>query len=240
MKIIKLLILGLAIVLLASIAIIPVMAAPGDNIALNVTVESCSYINDDEKDEFLVDNDVGYTTKWCAVDGGDHTENDPYHWIILDFGEEKTFYMIRLVKASEGERDFGQTQYDASAFYFEISLDKYSWKKILDVTGNEARSIYESAFEFVKARYLKLVVVAPEADPDNHTAAVRLYDLKVFEGAVSTTVREPVVDEPVNLEILASIVVPPVPRTGVSSYIAVLGILSAVTVYKKVNSRKNK
>ena len=208
MKLIKTLSALVLTSLLLAMMILPSMAAVGDNIALNCTIDStCDMVGDDEAAYMLVDDDPSYATKWCSIDHVDphigqgapdidgdesHQNNpdDPYHWIVLDFGSEKSFDSVRLVKASEGERDFGGVAMDAAAFYFEVSNDKATWTKVLDVTGNGEVPIYEGKFaEVATARYLKLTVVAPEADEANPYLAARLYDLKVFEAEA------PVVEE---------------------------------------------
>lgn len=244
MKIAKILLTGLIIGLLASFVLISASAAPGDNIALNCEVESCAYINENEMDSFLVDSDSGYVTKWCSGDSGEHNpDNGDYHWIILDFGENKYFDKVRLVKASEGERDFGQSQYDASAFYFEVSTDKNKWTRVLDVTRNEEIPIYEGSFKAVNARYLKLVVTAAESNPDS-LASVRLYDLKVFESVASSAVAPteetpaPVV-APVPIAAPAPATTPSTaPSTGVTVALAILGTLGAAVTFKTVRKSK--
>lgn len=239
MKFTRLILTGIIAVLLASVSLIPAVAAPGDNIALNSAVESCQFINDEERDAFLVDDDVNYATKWCATDGAEHEADGSYHWIIVDFGAEKTFGKIRLVKASEGERDFGSTSMDASAFYFEVSSDKINWTKILDINGNESVPIYEGNFEPVAARYLKLTLTAAEANP-GAVATVRLYDLKVFEALAAASIpEEAATDEPTApvLEVtpVVSNEVPEVPRTGVASVSALLiTALSAAVMFDTI------
>ena len=236
----KIFMIGLIAALLAVPSAISVMAAPGDNIALNATVESCGYVNNEEMDSFLVDNDPDYSTKWCCIDGANHSDS-VYHWIILDFGTEKTFDSVRLVKASEGDRDFGQTQYDASAFQFEAVDD--NWTKILKiktVENNEKTSIFEGTFEPVTARYLLLTVLSPEADPDKHTAAVRLYDLKVFESAVPVTSEDAAYALIEELQLPPDRSVPLPPRTGIVTASLIIYAAGAVGILNIARSRKRR
>ena len=233
----KIFMIGLIAALLAVPSAISVMAAPGDNIALNATVESCGYVNNEEMDSFLVDNDPDYSTKWCCIDGANHS--DGYHWIILDFGTEKTFDSVRLVKASEGDRDFGQTQYDASAFRFEaVDGSRTQVLEIKSVSNNEKTSIFEGSFEPVTARYLRLTVLSPEADPDNHTAAVRLYDLKVFESAVPVTSEDAAYALIEELQLPPDRSIPLPPRTGIVTASLIIYAVGAVGVINITRSRK--
>jgi len=165
--------------LLVLIFILPVGAK--NNIALECNIDSsCGEQWGDKSAGSLVDRDENYDTKWHASDGEKHP-GEP-HWIILDFGSEKTFDLIRLVKASHGTDDFGKTEFNASGFVFEISSDKKSWAVILDVEDDGDMDIYEGSFIPATARYLKLIVTQPERDDkSNENQAVRLYDLKVFE-----------------------------------------------------------
>ena len=240
MKFIKIFMIGLIVVLLASHSVISVMAAPGDNIALNAAVESCGYVNNEEMDSLLVDDDPDYSTKWCCADGANHGDGE-YHWIILDFGTEKTFDSVRLVKASEGDRDFGQTQYDAAAFRFEAVDDSRTQiLEIKTVSNNEKNSIFEGSFEPVTARYLRLIVLAPEADPDNHTAAVRLYDLKVFEAAAPMIQEDAAHSDIEELMLPMSRSVLVAPRTGIVTASLIIYAMGAVGIFNITRSRKRR
>lgn len=259
MKLIKPMYLAIFIIFCLSMTVFPAMAAPGDNIALNCKIDSvCDMVGEEEAAYMLVDDDPEYKTKWCSidhdnphldqgppdVDGGlAHRDmpDDPYHWIILDFESEKTFNSVRLVKASEGERDFGGVNMDAAAFYFEVSSDKTTWTKVLDVTGNGEVPIYEGAFESVTARYLKLTVSAPEADESNPYLAVRLYDLKVFEAEapVVETVEIVAVAED-NVEAVAEPVVVSAPQTADPITLSLMGTLMSVGALMILKKSKKK
>ena len=156
-------------------------AAAKNNIALECKIDSfCGESSQEKSASMLVDNDPNYDTKWEASDGTKHP-GEP-HWIILDFGADKMIDSIRLVKASQGAKDFGRTEFDASGFRFEISSDKKNWAIIDEVTNDGDRDIHEAYFIHAYGRYLKLTVTNPEHDEDsNDNQAVRLYDLKVFE-----------------------------------------------------------
>ena len=169
---------------LLSMLLIIIFALPAEgknNIALECKIDSfCGESNEKNSASMLVDNDLNYDTKWEASDGAKHS-GEP-HWIILDFETEKMIDSIRLVKASQGAKDFGKTEFDASGFRFEISSDKKSWAVIDEVTNDGDRDIYEGYFIHAYGRYLKLIITHPEHDEDsNENQAVRLYDLKVFE-----------------------------------------------------------
>lgn len=158
------------------ILLFSVPSAAKNNIALECKIDSVC----DGTGEMLVDKDENYHTKWHAADGANHSEEP--HWIILDFETEKTFDLIRLVKASQGAEDFGRIELNAGGFRFEISSDKENWVEILEVADNGEKDICDSYFSPVTARYLKLIVTNPEQDENsNENQAVRLYDLKVFE-----------------------------------------------------------
>ena len=151
-----------------------------NNIALGCKIDSFCCESEGGKAEMLVDDDPGYATKWHASDGANHA-GEP-HWIILDFETEKTFYSVRLTKASQGSQDFGRTDLNASGFRFEISSDKKNWTVILEITDDGDYDICDRSFTPAAARYLKLIIINPEQDENsNENQAVRLYDLKVFE-----------------------------------------------------------
>jgi len=151
------------------------------NIALECRIDSfCGESGENTSAQMLVDRDANYDTKWEAGDGANHPGES--HWIILDFESDKTFDSVRLIKASHGAGDFGRIEWDASGFKFEVSSDKQSWFMIHNITGNGDEDIYDSSFEPVTARYLKLTVTHPEQDEKSgENQTVRLYDLKVFE-----------------------------------------------------------
>lgn len=193
----KLLVISVLIALCAALVILPVSAATnlclGASILGADTAESGIYYNDAEHDfcqtvnagaeapSFLIDDDAGYATKWCATDSGDHA--DEPHWIVIDFGSEKTFDSLQLVKASEGERDFGSTNLDASAYTFWASNDKTNWTKFCEETENHD-PIYKKTFDAVTARYVKLTIERAEESLEN-VATVRLYDLAIYEAAAA-------------------------------------------------------
>ena len=152
-----------------------------NNIALECKIDS--FCGDTIKGTaaMLVDKDPNYNTKWETSEAAANHFGQS-HWVILDFGEEKTFDSVRLVKASQGAEDFGRSELDASGFYFEISSDAKNWVRILEVSDDGGNDIYEGSFPPATARYLSLVLTHPEQDENSsENQAVRLYDLKVFE-----------------------------------------------------------
>ena len=164
--------------------IFAVSAEAKNNIALECKIDSvCGESGENKSASMLVDDDPNYNTKWEVSDITAHP-GEP-HWVILDFGTERTFDSIRLIKASQGSEDFGRTEFDADEFRFEISSDKKSWVKICGATDDGGRDIYEGNFTPATARYLKLIITQPENDEksstENENQAVRFYDLKVFE-----------------------------------------------------------
>jgi len=176
----KKIIIYIVLTLLLALIFAIIASAARNNIALECKIDSFCGETEGASAGMLVDGDREYNTKWQASDGANH-KGEP-HWIILDFEAEKTFELIRLIKASQGAADFGRTEFDAGGFRFEISSDKKSWVKIIEVTGNGGEDIYESSFEPVTARYLKLSITHPEQDEkSDENQPVRLYDLKVFE-----------------------------------------------------------
>ena len=151
-------------------------AAAKTNIAFECEIDSCC----GKSAQMLVDDDKNYSTKWEASNNASHPAEP--HWVILDFGAEKNFDSIRLVKASQGAGDFGRTEFDANGFIFEISSDKKSWVKILEIKNDGDNDIYEGFFTPASARYLKLTLTQPEQSENvSENQAVRLYDLKVFD-----------------------------------------------------------
>ena len=184
-KIVLAAITTILLILFAAWAVLPVMAKT--NIALNCKIDSVCPGGDTitaESPDFLIDDDPGHSTKWHAVNGDKHTGKP--HWIILDFETEKWFSGIRLVKASEGEKDYGLTKMDTCAFHFDVSDDKSSWTTVLTVTNDGDNSIYDGDFPggAVKARFLRLVIDHPEqSETSDENSAVNLYDLRVWEAA---------------------------------------------------------
>ena len=168
-------------IMLAMLFAVLFPAAAKNNIALECEIDSfCGEAGESKSARMLVDVDPNYETKWEVSDEITHP-GEP-HWIILDFGTEKTFDSIKLVKASQGTEDFGKTELDASGFRFEVSSDKKSWVQICEATDDGENDIYDGNFTPVTARYLKLVITQPERDENvNINQAVRLYDLKVYE-----------------------------------------------------------
>jgi len=166
------------IILTTFIFALPTEAKMGKtNIALECEIDSfCCEAGENKAASMLVDCDPDYETKWETSDGASHP--DESHWIILDFGERKSFDAIKLVKASQGSEDFGRTDLDAVGFRFEVGSDKITWVKIGEITDDGDNDVYEGNFTPVTARYLKLTVNRSE---QNENQAVRFYDLKVFE-----------------------------------------------------------
>ncbi|MCL2772574.1 MAG: discoidin domain-containing protein [Oscillospiraceae bacterium] len=137
----------------------------------------CCQHNDDERAEYLIDDDPDLKTKWCA----DARHVFQPHWAIVDFGEVKKFNYVKMVKCSEGyshRNDTGDTNRDASAWHFEVSNDRDNWIEFNRET-NEKSAIYKKGFEPVSGRYVKLSVDAGGSNPENHYHEVTLHDLQI-------------------------------------------------------------
>jgi hypothetical protein len=143
-------------------------------------IESCSHHNNgrNELPENIL-NDV-MKQKWYATHR--HFDRvDLPHWVIIDFGDSKTFNHLRMIKASEGEHvsDRGRKHYDMSAWRMEASDDKENWTEFNKETHDQS-SIYIKTFEQpVSGRYVRLLIDAAEADPKNKHGHVRIYDLRI-------------------------------------------------------------
>jgi hypothetical protein len=149
-----------------------------DLINKKTKIDSCNHFNSGgERPEHLLNDHRGQ--KWCATRRHFDRIELP-HWVIIDFGESKTFNHLRMVKASEGEdgRDRGQKRCDMSAWRMEASEDKQNWTEFNKETHDQS-SIYIKTFEPVTGRYVRLLVDAAEADPKNKHGHVRIYDLRI-------------------------------------------------------------
>ena len=142
-------------------------------------IDSCCHHNRNERPENLLNDNM--KQKWCATRRQVDRVEMP-HWVIIDFGESKTFNHLRLVKASESGQDNnwdrGKRHLDMSAWRFEVSDDKENWIEFNRET-NDQTSIYTKTFEPVTGRYVRLWVDAPEADPNKKNGRVRIYDLRI-------------------------------------------------------------
>jgi len=206
-------------------------AAAKTNIALGCKIDSFCCAAGENQAARLTDHDPGYETKWETGDGSSHPGTP--HWIILDFGAETGFDRLRLIKASQGARDFGRTEFNADGFAFSVSSDKENWTLLLDIAGDGENDIFEASFPPVAARYLKLAITHPEQEAQSgETGPARLYDLKVFEYSepLQTTEPEETVEiepEPVPLSDF------PVPDTSDPSLVLLLLLSAALILTRK-------
>ena len=140
----------------------------------------CSYHTnrgEEERPEYIIDDDPDLKTKWCAADGKKHIAYIPHpHWIIIDLGEPKSFNYVKILKASEGRHDSGHTERDMSAWRIEVSNDKENWKEFNRET-NDKSSVYEKMFDIQTGRYVRLLIDAAEKDPKNVNGHARIYNL---------------------------------------------------------------
>ena len=100
------------------------------------------------------------------------------HWAIIDFGAERTFNRLRMVKASLGAGDKGKRKFDMSAWRFEVSSDKENWTEFIREI-NDTSDVYVKSFPEQTGRYVRLWVDAGENNPNNKHAHVRIYDLRI-------------------------------------------------------------
>ena len=145
----------------------------------NARIDACCHHNRNERPEHILSDNM--KQKWCATRRQIDRVEMP-HWVIIDFGESKTFNHLRMVKASESGQDNkwdrGKKKLDMSAWRFEVSDDKENWTEFNKET-NDQSSIYIKTFEPVTGRYVRLWIDAPEADPNNKRGHVRIYDLRI-------------------------------------------------------------
>ena len=138
------------------------------------------------------------SNKWCCVQDTSNASATPHvpddHWVIIDFGSEKSFdkFFVYLASPAEG------AQYDAYTFSFEVSNDKNTWVEIDSVKENvstsaDPKGTYEKTLSApVKARYFKMVIpvaqqpdgIPPAQEPIGTT---RIYGINVFESAAAGT-----------------------------------------------------
>lgn len=139
----------------------------------------CHQHGRDERAEYMLNDNI--KQKWCATDNHSERIRMP-HWVIIDFGESKTFNHLRLVKASESGQDNhwdrGHRNLDMSAWRFEVSEDKETWTEFNKET-NDQSSIYIKTFEPQTGRYVRLWVDAGESNPNKKDAPVRIYELRI-------------------------------------------------------------
>ncbi|MCL2095983.1 MAG: discoidin domain-containing protein [Oscillospiraceae bacterium] len=128
-----------------------------------------------ERSANLIDGDMKFNEKWCAThDHGTRKVVSP-HWVIVDFGEVKTFNYLKLVKSSTGDSwhgDVGRKDLDASAWRFEISNDKEHWVEFNRETDDNS-AVYEKRFGQMTGRYVRLFVDRAGSDGN-----VRLHELR--------------------------------------------------------------
>jgi len=181
---------ALTAVLMAALFAVSVSAAPGDNIASEkngAKIDSfCNAHPDCPPENMLNDKHAGIGDKWCCINSTTwHKHADP-HFIIFDFGAEKSFDKVFLDLCGQYEN----TNYDAKAFTFEVSNDKVTWVKIADVKDNNKSTWTQMYAAPIKARYLKLVVteaeqvISADLEPWGTT---RIYELIVTESAAAGT-----------------------------------------------------
>lgn len=145
------------------------------NFCANATIDSfCCAHNNNERPENLIDDDYGLKTKWCASKSHITWSNMDPHWVIIDLGSEETFNYVQIIKASPGKVDRWRHELDMAAWRIEVSHDKETWTEFNRET-DDATDIYEKMFQHQQGRYVRLLIDAAEADPNNKAATVRIY-----------------------------------------------------------------
>lgn len=135
-------------------------------------IDACSHQKNGEEARNILNDNPAH--KWCATDNHVTRQILP-HWVIIDFGAGKTFNQLRMVKASGGGEP---KKLDMSAWRFEVSDDKENWTEF-NREINDQTDIYIKTFPEQTGRYVRLLVDAAEADPNNKQGAVRIYDLRI-------------------------------------------------------------
>ena len=152
----------------------------GVNLCKDANIDVCCWIDwrgGEGNPKHLIDDDPEYKTKWFAEYA--HEENIPRpHWVVVDLGETRTFNSIRIVKASEGKHDLGDSYKNMSAWRVEVSGDRENWTEFNRET-NDQSSVYSKTFASQTGRYIRLLVDAAESDPNNKNGQVRIYDLRL-------------------------------------------------------------
>jgi hypothetical protein len=164
-------------------------------------VGSSGWINDQEKDEFLIDGNVD--TKWCAAKSNieDTAENKEllnlgyYHWAVIDFGEVKYFDSYTILQASLGSVDYGNLNCNALAWTIQIT-DQYTpspddsskneWETVNIVELHYIDPTLEQVDVYVgvrEARYVRILLSVPESGG----TTVRMPELMVYECKEGTT-----------------------------------------------------
>ncbi len=143
-----------------------------DNIFAGAKViRSSGFLNDEEQDAFLIDDDRN--TKWCSTT--DSTSDMAYaiegarHYILIDLGEKRSFNAYTVYNAGSVEDHSS----NASSWSLLVSDDC----KIFTPVDYQVGSAYDAAsFETneVSCRYVLLKVFAP----DDGGGTVRLYELE--------------------------------------------------------------
>ncbi|BBE31505.1 hypothetical protein OSSY52_16460 [Tepiditoga spiralis] len=116
-------------------------------------------------------------TKWCAVG------KEP-HWILIDLKDIIAINKFIIKHAQAGGES---AEYNTKDFYIEVSNDKKTWKKVVDIKGNK-KGITENIIKPVEARYVKLTVTKATQGGDT---ATRIYELEVQGKVVKKYVEEP-------------------------------------------------
>jgi|GEM_PF-927683 len=190
---------SLTILISSSFAIYAERMTPGEGNNLcfpnGKVVGSSGWINDSEKDEFLIDGNVD--TKWCAAKDNieDTAENKEllnlgyYHWAVVDFGEVKYFDSYTLLQASLGSVDYGNLNSNAMEWTVQITdeytpspddTSKNDWETISIVELEYIDPTMEQVDVYVgvrSARYMRILLTVPERGG----TVVRLPELMVFE-----------------------------------------------------------
>lgn len=148
----------------------------------SVVVNSSGYINENEKDVFLIDGIID--RKWCST-RDTVTRSAEYNairergfcqFITLDLREVKCFDSYRMYHASNCFVDFGVTAYDTVAWTLEISDDMKEWYVVHEMADN-----YDAISDIYlgprRARYVRLLIAVPNQSGDE---TVRLPEFMLF------------------------------------------------------------
>lgn len=134
------------------------------NVALGVTTEASSFVNDGESPQFAVDGDP--STKWCAVGSEKHN-------ITLDLGTVKTINEVRIQHAEMGGEN---PDMNTEEYMIEVSEDGTNFTM---VTLREGNSLGETvdAFKQIDARFVRLTILKATQGSDS---AARIYGVDIF------------------------------------------------------------
>lgn len=134
-------------------------------------IRSSGYINDDERDEYLIDGDT--STKWCAelsdVKDLSYIIDGTMHFAVIDLGSKKDFNSYTLYNAGYVE----DSAYNAFSWELYASEDGHKFKSV-DYQELVTENVATIKVDKTSARYLMLKVY----NPDLIDGTLRLYELE--------------------------------------------------------------